>query len=132
MLSPEIESSTNIDQDLHHAVSSYFNCATKPKRLIYYLNHNYSKHSLKWNLLKGTDRKEAHSLFAVAKYQSRVPCLALLDYSETYDVEDEDYGDLIGDHTELVYWVDEQNIKFNHVSEKEICYTIKTTDLLEP
>lgn len=76
-------------------------------------------------------------MFAVAKYQSRVPCLALLDYSETYDVEDEDYGDLIDDHTELVYWVDEQNIKFkehkfNHVSEKEMCYTIKTTDLLGP
>lgn len=91
--------------------------------------------SLEWKLPKGTDRKEAYSLFAVAKYQGRVSCLALLDYSETYDVEDEDYGDLIGDHTELVYWVDAQNInfkeyKFNHVSEKEMCYTIKTTDLL--
>lgn len=137
LLSPEIVSSTNVNQDLHDAVSSYFNGATKPKRLIYYLNHNYSEHSLKWNLLKGTDRKEALALFAVAKQQGRVPCLALLDYSETYDVEDADYDDLIDDHTELVYWVDEHNIKFkeknfNHVSEKEICYTIKTSDLLEP
>lgn len=136
LLSPEIVSTRNINQELHEAVNSYFNCSNKPKRLIYYLNHNYSEHSLKWNLLKGTDRKEAFSLFAVAKHQDRVPCLALLDYSETYDAEDNGYDDLLDDHTELVYWVDEQNFQFKehdkNVSKEEICYTIETTDLLEP
>lgn len=131
--SPGATSNVPLDEDLNRAVQSYFSSEHTPKRLVFYLNHSYSEHSLKWNLLKGTDRTHVFSLLTVAKVQSRVPCLALADYREECELySDENVLDCL---TELVFWVDEFNLKFNEsnfVYEKELCYTTETTDLFEP
>lgn len=134
--SPGVISNFPLDEDLNRAVQSYFSSKAShdaPKRLVFYLNHSYSEHSLKWNLLKGTDRTHVFSLLAVAKVQGRAPCLALADYREECELYNDE--SVLECNTELVFWVDEFNLKFNEstgISENELCFTTETTDLFEP
>lgn len=131
--SPGVSSNVQLDEDLNRAVQFYFSSEDTPNRLVFYLNHSYSEQSLKWNLLKGTDRTHVFSLLAVAKEQGRVPCLALAEYREERELYNDE--NLLDSSTELVFWVDEFNLKFNEstgISDKELCYTTETTDLFEP
>jgi hypothetical protein len=89
--SPTAENLALID-----ALEEYF-CETfsleGPSKLVYFLNHSYTEHSLKWNMLKGEDFKNADSLRSAAKKAGLVAHLALAELQESWSVyENYDYS----------------------------------------
>ncbi len=104
-------------------------------QLVYFLDHKYSEHGLKWHLLKGNDRTNALAFKASAKTLDLIPHLALVEIHETW-TEDDDYGrydgELIDDETHLTYWLDENNNKLPYkeisVSKDESCWTVDTNE----
>lgn len=142
---PNISDVIPLNKYLDNSVSKYFTGSKHPKSLVFFLNHSYSKHSLNWNMLKGTDRINAHSLLSVAKKQNRLCYLALADYKELK--ESHIYGDSSNNEVyekdvSLFHFINDQNVacepsQFGHentynVSEDEICCTIETSDLFKP
>lgn len=124
-----------VHDKLKNAVNNYFeesNC----KKLVYFLDHEYTENSLRWHTLKGSDRICAKALMAVGVQEGHPPCLALADYHETYP-ELEDSGESVTAYlekdTELYFWVDENNICFD--SEKvdhQICFMKDTKEQFVP
>ena len=56
-----------------------------PNRLVYLLDHEYTQHGLKWDLLKGTDATRAALLRQAAEQADCEPVLALAEVKETWD-----------------------------------------------
>lgn len=96
---------------------------------VFLLEHEYSQHGLRWNLLKGDDRAHVQALAAAAAELGLVAHLALAEIHESWtaiapdsrrgryrsyddDDDDDDYGEgaepdeLIDDDMLLDFWVD--------------------------
>lgn len=132
---------------LEKALKEYFQREvgqdTKPPKLVYFLDHSYTEHSLKWDLLKGADRKNAEALLCAAGHLGLTAHLALAEiheswtaddgYDDRYDEEyDPEPGELIDDSTVLSHWLDAAGKKLPYrelsVSEDELCWTKDTEE----
>ncbi len=116
----------------------------KPIKLAYFLDHSYTEHSLRWNLLKGTDSQNAAAFLSAAKALGLTPHLALADIHQTWDAE-EGYGDddepelreMIEEYTELAFWLDADNKTLPYrkcwLDGSEMCWTseVEESDLVE-
>lgn len=124
---------------LKKAVESFFQNSVaekEPAQLVYLLDHSYSEHGLKWNLLKGSDSASVSELSNVAKELGLVSHLTLVEIHESWTTND-DYDrdpepeELIDSDTELSCFIDEANKKTsfsNHyVGKDQICYTKETS-----
>jgi hypothetical protein len=108
------------------------------KNLIYYFDHSYTEHSLRWDLLKGNDYHYARAFLNTAKKLDLVPHLALVEIHESWTTEeDNDYDstpdELIDNSTSLNFWIDEHNqpltYHYDQVDEEEVCWSTPTEDL---
>ena len=105
--------------------------------LIYYLDHSYTEHSLRWDLLKGNDYHYSRAFLNAAKKLDLLPHLALVEIHESWTTEDEDYNptpdELIDNSTSLNFWIDEHNqpitYHYPRVDEEEVCWSTPTDDL---
>lgn len=122
---------------LKTAVQDYFEKESKPDMLVYLLDHSYSEHSLRWNLLKGVDRANGQSLFRAAQALGLRSYLTLSEIRKSWSAYDEDeepdFDELIDEEVTLSYWIDENNQTLNwgshYVSSDEVCWTTDTQDL---
>lgn len=132
------ESPENIALDV--ALKNYFESPEmnySDINLIYFLDHSYTEHSLRWDLLKGNDYYHAHSFLQAAKKLDLVPHLALVEIHKSWTTDGDDgsplHEELIDDSTCLNYWVDEHNqsLVYQHylVNEDEVCWLTATEDL---
>lgn len=111
----------------------------EPPNLVYFLDHDYSEHSLNWNMLKGNDAQNGMAFQHCAAKLDLIPHLALVELHESWtsdgDEEEPLPEDLIDGNTELTYWLDANNKKLPYknysVSEDEVCWT-KDTEAFEP
>ncbi|HEV2916297.1 MAG TPA: 2OG-Fe(II) oxygenase [Candidatus Babeliales bacterium] len=118
-----------------------YNTRGDPLKLIYFLDHSYSEHGLRWNFLKGADYKNAQSFYAAAQELELTSHLALVEIHEIWemcgdeDKKNPDLGDLIDDEIHFSYGVDATNKETNLIhcdlTKEEICWT-KETDTFEP
>lgn len=132
---------------LEKALKAYFHREegqdAKPPKLVYFLDHSYTEHSLKWDLLKGADRKNAEALRCAAEHLGMTPHLALVEIHESWTADDEyddrygeeydpEPGELIEDSTVLSHWLDAAGKKLPYrevsVSEDELCWTKDTEE----
>ena len=60
-----------------------------PDRLVYLLDHEYTRRGLQWNRLKNADAQRAAALQEVARELDCEIFLALADVHETWSCEDE-------------------------------------------
>ena len=130
---------------LEKALKEYFHREegqdAEPPKLVYFLDHSYTEHSLKWDLLKGADRKNAEALRCVAEHLGLTPHLALVEIHESWTADDgyggrydEEYepepGELIDGSTVLSHWLDAAGNKLPYrelsVFEDELCWTKDT------
>lgn len=134
----QIEEPVNLE--LETALQDYFyakeNSSETLIKLVYFLDHSYSEHGLKWNILKGNDHKNALAFKAAAKNLDLIPHLALVEIHETWTEEDDrgNYdGEFIDGETNLSYWLNEKNQRLPYkeisVSKGESCWTIDTSEL---
>ncbi|WP_375331263.1 2OG-Fe(II) oxygenase [Candidatus Tisiphia endosymbiont of Oplodontha viridula] len=144
--SEEICNIKNVNQQLTDAIKDYFDIEVnkqpqnkQPQRLVYFLNHSYTEHSLRWSMLKGADRANASALYGVAQELSLIPHLALVEIRQSWTTDGDDRNstidELIDDEVTLSYWIDSNNKKLPFsecdIDEDEICWT-KETESLEP
>ncbi len=127
---------------LDTALTHYFTPATLDNthldtNLIYYFDHSYTEHSLRWDLLKGNDYHNACTFVQAAQRLNLVPHLALAEIYESWstdgDEEDPMHEDLIDGNTCLNYWVDlnshSVDYKNYYVDKNEVCWLTATEDL---
>ncbi len=128
-----------INHQLISALKDYFSVkkGSDPLKLVYFLDHSYTEHSLRWNMLKGADRINASAFYVAAQELNLIPHLALVEIHETWtaegdDEEDPEIGELIDDGTTLSYWIgaDNQKLSFHsyRISGDVICWTKETGD----
>ncbi|KAG5874837.1 hypothetical protein JTB14_009294 [Gonioctena quinquepunctata] len=120
---------------LEGRLSAYFDDSEEEidaKKLVILLNHSYSEHSLKWNLLKGEDIQYARLLCSAAKKLKLAIHLVLVEInhqwsSEEYVVE---LIEFLESSENIEYWIDEHNKKLPYgkysVESNEICFTKET------
>lgn len=123
---------------LEKALEDYFNKndSANPLNLAYFLDHTYTEHGLRWNLLKGIDRANASSFYTAAKKLKLIPHLALVEIHKSWSVEgdedDPEIGEIIEDETTFSYWIDVSNQRLPFIdysiSDDSICWTKKTED----
>ncbi len=117
---------------------------SEPLKLIYFLDHEYTEKSLRWDLLKGKDLYNVKSFRSLAKDLDLVSHLALAQIHGTWEVEgnyDEeeddssDIHDLLDHEISLSYWIDHDNQKLDFkeydVFDNEACWT-KETEEFDP
>lgn len=134
--SKEVFQTTKANPKLKEAMQDYFGVAHEhePQKLIYCLDHSYSEHSLRWNMLKGTDRINATAICSVAKELGLIPYLALVEIHQLWATDENDADpsieELIDDDITLSYWVDlsNQHLPFGSymAADHEICWTKET------
>jgi hypothetical protein len=139
--SEKIDKIKNINQQLQAAIVDYFNVEgdKQSQKLAYFLDHSYTEHGLRWDMLKGTDRTNASAIYMVAKELGLAPHLALVEIRQTWNTDGNDYNpkieDFIDDEVTLSYWLDADNKKLPfiecNIREDEICWT-KETKSFEP
>lgn len=93
---------TNRNLGLENALKSYFSShsekgqveqASLPRWFVYLLDHEYTRNSLDWPLLRGVDRDRAGELLACADQLNLTSHLALADIHETWSTEGgDDWG----------------------------------------
>lgn len=108
-------------QRLKTAIQKHFDEPSfdeEPKKLAYYLNHDYTEHGLKWGLLKGNDRINAMAILKVPKTLKLVSHLALVKICDTFNTteygEGEEYFKICEfqkSSNTFSYWVNESNKK---------------------
>lgn len=135
---------------LQAALKSHFFPREKPAadsdpiKLTYFFDHSYTEHSLRWNLLKGADSKNAAAFLNAAKALKLTPHLALVNIHQTWDVEenggynghgydddqdedDPDLRDMIEETIHLAFWLDanDQPLPYGKcwLDETEMCWT---------
>jgi hypothetical protein len=141
--SDEIQGKNQGNKQLEKALQDYFvldkDACTHPQELIYFLDHSYTEHSLRWNMLKGADRQNALDFRNAAQNLGLIPHLALVELHESWaadgDEGDPDPSELIDDSTTLSYWLDANDNKLPYreysISKDEACWT-KGTEDFEP
>jgi hypothetical protein len=100
------------------------------RRLACFLEHSYSEHGLRWDLLKGADHQAGRALCLAAQQLDLVPHLALVEIHQCWsaegDEDDPDPQDLIDSEINLTYWVDLQNcpasLQACDLREEETCW----------
>ncbi|GBU10173.1 hypothetical protein AwWohl_13110 [Gammaproteobacteria bacterium] len=137
--------------ELNSSIKSYFSIPKDQQEndhmLVYLLDHAYTEHSLRWDLLKGKDHMIAHALLGAANTLNLVPHLALAEIYQAWEVEEEyDYDnyksnnsdgsdisdlkpiEMIDEQLTLEYWVDDTNKVANYakcdVNEEQVCSSI--------
>ncbi|WP_339057830.1 2OG-Fe(II) oxygenase [Candidatus Regiella endosymbiont of Tuberolachnus salignus] len=121
----------NLEQALGDYFSSRINQGNTPIKLGYFLDHSYTEHSLRWDLLKGADYQNAQAFRHAARKLGLIPHLALADIHESWaaygDENDPEPEELVDGDTTLVYWLDTENRPMsygdNYFSDDEICWT---------
>ena len=73
-----------------HQASSYQQ--SKPPKVVYLLDHQYTQHSLCWDGLKNTDQDRVNALLKIAEKLQLTAHLALADMQETWDCEYDEYA----------------------------------------
>ncbi|MCC8399136.1 MAG: 2OG-Fe(II) oxygenase [Rickettsia endosymbiont of Platyusa sonomae] len=140
--SEEICNIKNVNRQLTEAIQDYFAIELenkRPKKLVYFLDHSYTEHSLHLSMLKGTDRTNVFALYGVARELSLIPHLALVEIQQSWATDGNDrrptIDELIDNEITLSYWIDSNNKKLPfgecNIDEDEICLT-KETESLEP
>lgn len=140
--SSDILNKSSENKALNTALKHYFELPEMSHadiNLIYYLDHSYTEHSLRWDLLKGNDQPIANSFLLAAKKLDLVPHLALVEIQQAWSTDgDDDYPsleELLDNSTCFNFWVDEHNRSQNYpdyrVCDEEICW-LTATDDLEP
>ena len=91
--------------ELEKAVRAYFAKSSgdqpnkddfyQPQRLVYLLDHEYTRSSLDWPHLRGLDRDRVSEFLACADHLDLTAHLALADIHETWSTES-DWGDHYG------------------------------------
>ena len=125
---------------LHTALKQYFDLPQSSHldtNLIYYLDHSYTEHSLRWDLLKGNDYHHVCEFLQAAKELNLVPHLALVEIHQSWTTDGDDDDptpeELIDDSTCLNFWVDAHNqsvdYKNYYADESEECWLTATEDL---
>lgn len=141
--SPEIQTHKHGNKQLEAAIKEYFpedkESEDHPMPLIYFLDHSYTEHSLRWNVLKSVDRQNALDFRSAAKTLGLIPHLALVELHESWtadgDEDDPEPDELIDNSTTLSYWLDENDNKLPYgeysISDDEACWT-KDTEEFKP
>lgn len=125
---------------MEHEVCSY---ASIPS-ITYLLNHQYTKHGLSWNLLRGADKLRVELIKMAAQEAKCDVLLALIETRETWTTEgDYYYGadndgaepeDLVDSEIIVVHAIDINSkvVVYNQsISEKTLCYHLPN-DEFEP
>lgn len=101
---------------LERALKNYFKSSSDdaaPIELIYFLDHEYSEHSLRWNILKGNDHDVALAFRQAAKKLNLKAHLTLVEHHESWATDGNDdcpeLQELIDDDTALSFWLDDNN-----------------------
>ena len=151
-----IPAKEHVNLNLQNALKNYFRIDrdknSKPLKLAYFLDHSYTEHSLRWNMLKSTDNQNATAFKIAAEILGLRASLALVEIHETWSTEDDYYDsysqyssrkksgkveleELIDSNTKLTYWIDESNKKLPYgdcrISDDEICFS-KDTNKFDP
>ncbi|MDF3055760.1 MAG: 2OG-Fe(II) oxygenase [Gammaproteobacteria bacterium] len=121
---------------LKKAISTYFE-ETAVDTLVYFLDHSYSEHSLRWDMLKGADRLNANAMRSAAKALGYLTHLALVEIRESWDTDgdedDPELYELIDGEITFNYWVGEHNQRLPYgdyyAANDTICWTRETRDL---
>lgn len=147
----------DVNLELSVAIEQHFTDKNHKTKLIYLLDHSYTELGLKWSSLKESDKRSAFALLAVAKAQGLMPCLALIDCEEQWEM----YPRRLKTHLyHLAYVIDEHNVELpqedldfeemlslhdkysnsfqhyyfknksflNEVNDDEVCYTAETRE----
>ncbi len=132
--------SKNANIPLEEALHEYFHLHEhiyeNSTNLVYFLDHEYTEHSLRWNMLKGDDAYNVLAFRSAAQKLDLVPHLALVELHETWtadgDEEDPEPNEYIDGNIQLTYWIDENNQPLPYrnytISDEEICWTTDTED----
>ena len=124
----KLKNNEHINKKLENALQGYFQQAnkqenSKPKILTYLLDHEYTEHSLRWNMLKGADAKNSSSFLSATKNLGLSTNLALIEFKQTWSTEpsydyyssesssDAEPEDLIDENQHLYSWIDINNNK---------------------
>jgi hypothetical protein len=112
----DMQNSAYQNDQLVQALKNHFETSSAnecPSKFIYFLDHEYSEHSLRWNVLKSNDRKVALSFLAAAKILNLKAHLALVEHHESWATDGNDdcpeLQELIDADTALSFWLDEKN-----------------------
>ncbi|MFW8565157.1 2OG-Fe(II) oxygenase [Orrella sp. 11846] len=136
--------------DLTKALQSYFDPSQGKDRLVFFMDFEYTEHSLRWSHLKGVDRLRARALAIAAKALDADVALAQAEVQETWAIEpafdpyDRHYGRyasytddfdkqcLIDGQITLHYLRDADDHKidetYHDVDDNELCWVIPTDD----
>lgn len=118
------------------------------KRLVYYLDHQYTEHGLRWARLKGTDRTAALALKQAAQVLGLKVHLALAKIHQMWTAQEDDFDSRYGRHSRQVsepepgelidwdasldFWVNAQDVvqPFGRLGIKgeDICWRRETDD----
>jgi hypothetical protein len=136
----QIEFQEHVNINLEEALKDYFRLeetiGSDPLKLVYFLDYSYTQHSLRWNMLKGTDSLNALAFRYAAKKLGLIPHLSLVELYKSWTSEgDEDNpepDELIDDSAVLSYWLDENDQRLTYgdyyVSDQEVCWTKDTEE----
>lgn len=139
----EIQPLKHENIELEKALKEYFSghgdMSDQPLTLVYFLNHSYTEHSLRWNVLKGADHQNALDFRSAAKKLGLIPHLTLVELHESWaaygDEDDPEPEELIDNSTALSYWLDENDKELPYgefsISDDAACWT-KDTEEFEP
>ena len=133
----------NINDNLKNELANYFSgmgdSGNAHSNFAYILEHEYTTHSLKWNLLKGNDHINASSFLYAAQQLDLVPHLALIEIYQSwsaYDMHGDDVPELqeiITEEQILSDWVDVDNNKLSYreydIDTQNTCYSTALSDL---
>lgn len=100
-LDPYLDLNVNLQENVN------LNHEIRPRVLAYFLDHEYSEHSLRWNMLKGADRTNAILIRNSAEEIGCSTYLALAEIQMTWATVGSDHKptieELISDETTLSY-----------------------------
>jgi len=134
----------HFSSDIHREPRGYKD--TKPLKVIYLLEHQYTQQSLSWDGLKNNDQVRVNALLKLADQLDLTAHLALADMKETWDCEfdyneyrynrkrgyhdDEEEGTptyIMDSSTELKHWINRQGkpveLEAFTPCDSEICWT---------
>lgn len=108
----------------------------EPSKFVYLLDHSYSEHSLRWDMLKGADCANATAFYQTAHELGLCIHLALANIHESWstdgDEEDPHHQELLFTEVLLDFWVNSDNQRCDldrcHISDNELYYTKNTED----
>jgi len=126
---------------LESALKEYFNLGdvveVEDLKLAYFLDHSYTEHSLRWDILKGVDYHNASAFCIASKNLQLIPHLALIEVRESWsaygDDEKPELEDLVDREVNFSYWIDINNNKLAYdnsyyIEYSKLCWTKETED----